>query len=275
MKIGLDIGGTKITAIRFDGGVVEKNRVETLSDQPLESILTQIKKAVESVWTDDVESIGVSCAGFFADDTLVAAHNLGELQGANIPDFLSQFSVPVVCENDANCFAFAEQQLGAAKDSKVCIGVIQGTGVGGGIIIDGKIFSGANGGAGEIGHFYNSDGHDWEDYISGTAFSKWYAEFGGQGSTFPADIWNEQSEAADKAREEFTSHTAMFLGGIINAFNPDCIVLGGGLANLPNNYYDIVWEKTKKFAIAHSYDVCSLKRFEISDDSGAIGACLL
>jgi predicted NBD/HSP70 family sugar kinase len=139
---------------------------------------------------------------------------------------------PLHIENDAKCFALAEHGHGAAKGTKNMIGVVIGTGVGSGIIIDNKVYRGSNGDAGEIGHQLIPGMGEWEDLISGPAVLKRHKARGGKEDKVSA-IWESRTPLARKTQEEMVAYIAMFIHNLQLIFEPEMIVLGGGVSCLP------------------------------------------
>lgn len=278
MKIGVDIGGTKILAIRVDDSrnILARHEQPTQADRDADDIISNIVSAVNSVWDENVNGVGISCAGYISQGTIHEVPNLPSFEGVNVLEKISsEISVPVHLENDANCFALAEYHLGAASDSQIMIGLIQGTGIGGGFVINGKLVRGASGGAGEIGMVRLMDTSKWEDHISGPAIMELYATNGGENASHPGEVWSEQSNAAEKTRNTLVEKMGLFLAGLLNFLNPDTIVLGGGVANLPDEYYQRIIQAAKPHTVFGALEACTIKRFSISDDAGALGATLL
>lgn len=277
MRIGVDVGGTKIEAVRVDdeGTIVAQKRVPTEAHRPAAEIVANITAAIRAVWSDGVRGIGVAVPGFTQNGLLVFAPNVPNLVGFALPGELSRlFSVPVDCENDANCFALAEHHLGAGKGTRHMVGVIFGTGVGGGVIVDGRLIRGASGAGGEIGHMRVLDGSSWEDHLSGPALKRKYMDLGGSDARpHPSEIWKSSEKAAVLARAHYLQCAGLFLASLINAFNPEAIVVGGGLSNLP--FYDDITAATKVSAIPQSFAACRILRHEIGDSAGSLGAAML
>jgi len=188
----------------------------------------------------------------------------------------------VSIENDANCFALAETKLGAAKNSHFVFGVIMGTGVGGGIIIDGKIHHGRTNIAGEWGHHcLHPDGNTCycgnkgcvETYISGPALEKKWSEMTGQNQSLPEIIKSPDNPNFSNWKESFLDDFGSSLANVIDILDPDMIVLGGGVSNvdfLYNEGKNAVYEKVFSDII----DTPIVKN-ELGDSAGVFGACML
>jgi len=185
-------------------------------------------------------------------------------------------------ENDANCFALAEAKLGAAKTHNTVFGVIMGTGVGGGLVIGGKIHVGRTNIAGEWGHHcIKPNGNDCycgrkgcvETYISGPALEKKWNELTNQNISVSDIVKNSQEEAYKTWKKEFLENFGLSLANVIDILDPDVIVLGGGLSNIPFLYDEgknLVYDNVFSDAV----DTPILKN-QLGDSAGVFGACIL
>ena len=192
-KIGIDLGGTKIEGVLVDEEfqVIERKRVPTNQNNGYESILNTIKDLVNELKNSETTSIGVCTPGALSKDSgLIKNSNTQCLIGKDLRNDLEKIlDQEISIENDANCFALAEARLGAAKNHDTVFGVIMGTGVGGGLVIDGKIHTGRTNIAGEWGHHcIKPNGNECycgrkgcvETYISGPALEKKWNELTNQ-----------------------------------------------------------------------------------------------
>ena len=188
----------------------------------------------------------------------------------------------ILMENDANCFAMAEAQLGAAKNYDVVFGIIMGTGVGGGIVINGKIHGGRSNIAGEWGHHiirpngnkcYCGKSGCVETYISGPALERRWKELTGKPQSLPTIIENLSTTKAKEWKAEFLENFAIGLANVINILDPDVVVLGGGLSNIPF-LYDEGKNLVYKNIFSDLADTPILKN-KLGDSAGVIGASLL
>ena len=236
MRIGIDLGGTKIEALALDdaGKEIARKRVPT----PQGDYAATVRAVADLVF--DLESkskpsatVGVGMPGAIslatglvknANSTCLIGHDLkGDLQKA--------LGREVRIANDANCFALSEAVDGAGRDARVVFGVILGTGVGGGIVVDGRVLTGPNAIAGEWGHnplplprgkdlplpdCYCGRKGCIETYLSGPAL-----------------------ERDGKSMERYEERLARALAGVINILDPDAIVLGGGISNVARLYANV------------------------------------
>ena len=240
LAIGIDMGGTKIYGILMDekGRILKHSRRTTEAHKSREKIIDNICEVIKRLKTKRVVGVGIGTPGFaMSNGGMTSVPNLKKLENFNLKKALEKRTrMKIFLENDANCFALAEHTFGAAKGAKNSIGVIIGTGVGTGIIINNQIYTGSGGGAGEIGHTYLSvDGKvkDVEDLISGPNIINRYQRISGKRAHTPRVILRKGDPAAKKAYNETVLYTGLFFANLINTFNPGVIVVGGGVSNIP------------------------------------------
>ena len=247
-KIGIDLGGTKIESILLDenNSIIKKKRIPTEKQKGynfiFNSIISQIKEM--SFNLKEETSIGIGINGTVMKKTGTITHSSTNcIIGSNLKyDLESKLDQKISMENDANCFAVAEANLGSGQGFTSVFGVIMGTGVGAGIVINGKLFSGKVGIAGEWGHHsINPNGKKCycgnvgcvDTYISGPSLElRWYELTGEQ---IPLElILNFSSNIHFKQwKSEFLENFAVGLSNVINIIDPDVIILGGGVSNIP------------------------------------------
>jgi predicted NBD/HSP70 family sugar kinase len=280
LVIGIDLGGSKVKGILMDeqGKVVNSIEKPSLADKSRKEIVANLLEVINYLRTDHVDAIGIATPGFvLPNNKMDCMPNLKQLEGFDLRDELErQTRLNVYVENDANCFALAEQKKGAAKGSKHVIGVIIGTGVGAGIIVHGRVYRGAIGGAGECGHtkiIVGGEVKEVEDLISGPNLVKKYEELSGKKAHSPAVILNKNDEAAEKVYHAFVFFTGLFFSNLINTFNPEVIVVGGGVSNL--SFYHDVKKIVNVYAHPALRKACQIKKNSLGDDSGVIGAAEL
>ena len=286
-KIGIDLGGSKIEGIHLDEkyNVVTRKRIPTNQEKGYESIINSIISLIQELKKDlDNVSIGICTPGAISKKTgLLKNSNTQCLIGKPIKEDIEKIlNHSISIENDANCFALAEATLGSAKDYDVVFGVIMGTGIGGGIIIDKKIYQGRTNIAGEWGHHtLIQNGNSCfcgkcgcvETYISGPALEKKWLEITGKYESMSKIITNLSSNEGKKWKNEFLENFGIALANVIDILDPDAIVLGGGLSNISFLYDEgqkIVYDKVFSDLI----DTPILKN-KLGDSAGVFGACLL
>ena len=248
-RIGVDLGGTKIEAITLDraGREVFRKRVPT----PREDYAGTISAVQHLVQQVGEGTVGIGIPGAESQATgLIKNANSTWLIGKPLrKDLEAALGRPVRLENDANCFALSEAVDGAGKGASLVFGVILGTGVGGGIVVDGKIIRGANAIAGEWGHnplpqpgeqdfplppCYCGRAGCIETYLSGPGLSRDHERRTGQ-RLKPEQIVS----LGDQSLESYMERLAKALASIINVLDPDVIVLGGGMSNVARLYTEV------------------------------------
>ena len=285
-KIGIDLGGTKIEGILLDDSlnVIQRTRIHTPKNN-YSKIIGEIFSLVNNLSKNINDyTIGVCTPGAISKKTgLLKNSNTKCLIGMPIKEDLEKkLEKKIVIENDANCFAMSEAIMGSAKNYSVVFGVIMGTGVGGGIIIDGKIHYGRTSIAGEWGHHtLNPNGNRCycgkkgcvETYISGPALEKRWEEISGEKESLPDIIKNPNSLQFGQWKHEFLDNFGTGLANVIDILDPDVIVLGGGLSNIDFLYSEgvpIVYQKV----FSDLVDTPILKN-TLGDSAGVFGAALL
>jgi fructokinase len=287
-KIGIDLGGTKIEGILLDDSfnVVERTRIPTQQEKGYKSIINSIVSLVKElkIKASDNVTIGVSAPGAISKKSgLIKNSNTQCLIGMPLKEDLKQaLDQEIAIENDANCFALAEATLGAAKNHNVVFGVIMGTGVGGGIVINGEIHKGRTYIAGEWGHHtLRINGNKCycgklgcvETYISGPALEKRWTELTGKTESLPSIIHNLDTEKGQQWKKEFLENFGIGLANVIDILDPDVIVLGGGISNISFLYdegRDAIYDKV----FSDLVETPILKN-QLGDSAGVFGASLL
>jgi predicted NBD/HSP70 family sugar kinase len=285
--IGLDVGGTKIEGALFNEKLkaIKKYRKRTEAKKGRNVVLKNILEVINKLKTKKVIGVGLAMpAHERRNGKMTSINNIPCLTNFNLGSYIKKkVRTKVMIENDANCFALAEQRLGAAKGAKNIIGVIIGTGLGAGLIINNKLYTGADGGAGEIGHtIIDSRGikctcgkiGDFESWCAGPNIVRHYKKFGGRiTSPDPKKIFYSKEKAAKKVMQQTYKKLGIGLGNIVNVLNPEMIVLGGGVSNLP--FYDEIRKTVKKSACPSLAKNVKIVKNELGDSSGAIGAVIL
>jgi fructokinase len=295
MRIGIDVGGTKIEGIvlRDDGSVGFRQRVPTPRHRYGETMaaIVQLVHQFEHE-AGEACSVGVGIPGTVSPATgLVKNANSVWLNGQDLQgDLTRTLGREVRLANDANCFALSEATDGAGAGAPVVFGVIIGTGTGGGIVVDGRILTGPNGVSGEWGHnpLPWPQPEEWpgracycgrsgciETFLSGPGLS---ADFeAGTGERCTSEMIAERAAAGDAAAElallRYEGRLARALATIINVLDPSVIVLGGGLSNLAR-LYEHVPQQWSRWVFSDRVDT-KLTPPRYGDASGVRGAAWL
>ncbi len=287
-KIGIDLGGTKIEGILLDEkyNTIQRKRIETHQENGYDSIVKSIISLINElkVKTEEETSFGICTPGVIdANSGLVKNSNTLCLIGMPLKtDIEKALGSQIIMENDANCFALAESLLGSAKGYDVVFGVIMGTGVGGGIVINGTLHKGKTNIAGEWGHHtLRPDGNECycgkqgcvETYISGPALEKRWLELTGKKEPLQSIVQDLSDEKAKQWKEEFLENFGTSLANVIDILDPEVIVLGGGASNIPF-LYDQGKKSVYDKVFSDSIETPILKN-SLGDSAGVFGACLL
>ena len=258
MRLGIDIGGTKIEAAALDasGAILRRHRLPTPAGD-YAAILAAVKALVDDAEAalGRAESVGIGIPGALAPSNgLVKNANSTCLIGRPFDrDVAETLGRPVRVANDANCFALSEAVDGAAQGARVVFGVILGTGVGGGIVVDGRVLDGPNAIAGEWGHSplpwprdderlgaacYCGKHGCTETFLSGAGLGRAYSAITGRhdDAIAIAARANAGETAAEAALRRYVDRLARSLATVINLLDPDIIVLGGGLGQIAELY---------------------------------------
>jgi glucokinase len=306
LTIGIDVGGTKIAAgvVDPDGTIGARTHRDTPADSVDATAAAICDAAAELIAEHEVEAVGIGAAGFVSSDrsTVLFAPNLAwrnEPLGARVAEVLK---VPVVVENDANAAAWGEFAFGAARDVEHMVCITVGTGIGGGVVIDGELLRGANGVAAELGHMrVVPGGHRCgcgargciEQYASGSALvreGRAQAESGSLaaaqmlsvcGISDPAELTGpmitKAAAGGDPCAVELLDDLGRWLGealaSIATLFDPSTIVIGGGVSaakELLLRSATVAFEKNLPAKANRPHPKFGLA--ELGNDAGIIGA---
>jgi len=286
--IGVDLGGTKLLAgVVDDRGQVERRREYPTPTASQDELLAGLDAAIEELLTDDIAGLG------FGLPSPIDQKAGRALQAVNIPldesvDFRGRmrerFGLPVGIENDANAAAYAEFRFGAARDVETMVMLTLGTGCGGGAVVDGKLFRGWA----EFGHMVivhdgipcqgtcTGRGH-LEPYVTGVAATKLaQAEFGPAVDAHRlVRLANEGEQRAVEILDGIGRHLGSGIGTLVNIFNPELVVIGGGFAAAGDFVLEPAREVMRREALARVGYRIPIVRAELGTAAGLIGAGLV
>ena len=303
LTIGIDIGGTKISAgvVDSSGNLIDSSRCSTPLEGGKELVSSVIGLIKESNKKHEIKGIGISIAALISSDygTIVGAPNIANLSKLNFANEIKEeFKLPIIIENDANAAMWAEFKFGSAKGLNPVMFLIIGTGVGGGLVIDGKLFKGANGIGAEFGHMCvvpngllcgcGSKGCI-EQYASGGALIRYANEallanpdkseevlsFGegklsGTALTKAAKAGNELALAAFSKQADWLGLACASYSSIID---PQAIIIGGGVVDAGELFLAPVRAAMRKYMpFAESHVPPKIIAAKFGNDAGLIGA---
>lgn len=290
---GVDVGGTKIEVCALDPSKLDKpiirSRVPTEQtkgyDHIVKTIANTVHNAAKEIGKPNPSHIGIGTPGAIEPTTgLLKNSNTLCLIGKPLKDDLeAALQASVVMSNDANCFALAEATLGAARGYKTSFGVIMGTGVGGGIVIEGKVIDGANGIAGEWGHIvldpygpacYCGQRGCVETFLSGPAIERQHTERTGEQRKLReiAELYDTDTQCK-RTIGEMCANFGRALAFVVNTLDPHAIILGGGAGQVPQ-LHTIGLDHLKAHAFTKIF-ATKLLAPELGDSAGVFGAAML
>lgn len=293
MRIGVDVGGTKIEGILLDGSDERLRRRVATPQGDYDATVAVISQMVHALDPTGEATVGLGTPGSVSPRT-------GRMRNANsvvlngrtfVSDVEASVGRPVRSANDADCLALSEAVDGAGAGVSSVFAVILGTGVGGGLVIDRRLITGRNGIAGEWGHNslpWPTDDEAgarpcWcglsgciERWLSGDGLAATYREIGGidvEGGMAVAARIDAAEPAALKALERYSDQLARGLASVVNIVDPDVIVLGGGVSNI-GALYDLVGSRLGEYVFSDAVDTPVVAAAH-GDSSGVRGAAWL
>src|SRR5687767_8248690 len=312
--IGVDLGGTKISAgaLSEDGTEAHGIRsIATQSDIGAEGVVDRIISIIEGVMQDTIKETGATRKDFLGiglgapgpldreKGIVVVAPNLGWRDFPLRDRVTSRLGLPATLDNDANCATVGEWWLGAARGGRNVIGVTIGTGIGGGLIINGELYHGASDVAGEIGHTtIDLNGRHCkcgnygclEAYASGPAIATRAREalvredtasmlpsmVDGQLDRITAETVYDASKRGDGLANEIVRDTARYLGAglatLLNVINPDTVVIAGGVIRAGDTILNPLRTEVRRRAFRPAVEACRIVPAELPGTAGVVGA---
>lgn len=308
-KIGIDIGGMSIKAGIVDDGkiidrLVKETDIKGSLDKLVEDITYLVNELVNknNINIEQVETIGIGFPGIVTNDGAVTCVNLGLKNALIVPKLNENFkNIKVKVGNDANVAALAEYTYGSMKGYDTGVMITLGTGVGGGVVINGKLITGANGVGAEIGHMMiSSNYYDcncgnngcFETFCSATSIIKYAQKVLAENretiirdmcqddinnitAKMVFDAYREKDKVAVEVIKRFKKYLAIGLGNIVNFIDPGVIAIGGGLSNASDILLDGLVEDIKKYLVYKETNIGDIVIAKFKNDSGILGASAL
>ena len=311
--IGVDMGGTKILSAVIDaeGNILGTAKVSTKAGRGAVAVIDRIanciQKAVDKSGVDaaSIQAVGIGAPGPLdpATGVVIFAPNLGWRDVPLKTELEARTGFPTFVDNDVNVGTLGEHVFGAGRGIQNVVGIFVGTGIGGGIILQGELFHGASKTAGEIGHIIVKAGGPrcgcgtrgcLEAIASRTAMTKQFRKAilkkgkksvlseltGGDLSAIRSGVLAKAVRLNDaltlKVLKKVTKYLGIGIGSIVNFLNPEMIVLGGGVVEaLDDTFLDGIRAATKKYSLPNTLDGVQIVRAELGDNSGILGAAAL
>jgi glucokinase len=285
---GIDLGGTNCKIGIFDpqGQLLKSWKISSKNfvqpEDVVPAIATELKRFEEF---KDLKAIGVGVPGLIdSNGIIIESPNFPVWKNLKLKELLEgEFHLPIAVENDANLFSVGEGFAGAAKEFESYIGITLGTGVGGGIVLNGKIFRGAKGMAGEIGHTVIHPSGPLcgcgkkgclEAYSSGTAIKREMQKATGL-ELEPMEIYGlakKGDKAAVKVFEKASYHLGIGISNIVNILDIPAVIIGGGVSEA----WDLIINPLKKGFKEHTFqihfDTVEIRKSQLGDLAGIYGA---
>jgi glucokinase len=249
LTYGVDLGGTNVRA-----GLVQNGKITALHTRKVSSrakqevVIDEVCETIAPVLPPGVQGIGIGVPSLVDHGVVCSVNNIPSWRAVPLQKILKRhFGVPVFVNNDANCFALGELHFGVGRGYQNLVGLIIGTGLGAGVVINGRLYSGSNGGADEIGAI-PYQGKNFEHYCSGRFFQR---EFGLDGATLQqrAGSGDRKAQAMLAA---FGDDFASVIMALLYAYDPEIIVLGGSVSKAYPYYEKRMREKLKGFHFQNS-----------------------
>lgn len=288
---GVDLGGTKVEAVVLEDPrrplPLARVRISTEREKGYRHILGQIKLLIDKVAQDHSlphpTKIGFGTPGSCDPMSgLMRNSNTTCINDQPLPaDLADLLNCQVEVQNDANCFALAESMMGSARGCRVVFGTIFGTGVGGGVVVDGKALIGRHGIAGEWGHTVIEPAGDpcycgksgcLETLVSGPSLERFHFQTTGERAGL-AEIMKRGGTDAKAIEDRLIRYISEALGSVINLLDPDAVVLGGGVGQIPC----LVQRLPNELGtwVVHNHPSTPILLPELGDSAGVFGAALL
>jgi len=310
LYLGIDVGGTNIKAGLVDkaGNIVHKDSIKTSVDKGSQAVVADIVGIAKSlIFGNGLSYAGIGAVGMgipgsiYSNEGLVIdSYNIGFSMVPIVELFTQEVPLPTVIDNDANAAALGEAVFANKEGYKYIVLITLGTGVGGGVVIDGKIYSGNKGVGAEVGHMsVMMDGRVcncgnigcWEQYASATALiadtkakiaecpNSKLAEIAKRDGKITARTAFEARRSGDKAGaeviEDYVKYVGTGLGNLANIFRPEVILIGGGVSNEGEYFIDMLQEYTNRCLYSAKAAAVKVKRAKLLNDAGILGAAAL
>ena len=310
-RIGIDVGGTniKIALVSSKGEILYSNTIPTRAEMGYVYTVSNIKQAIVDLMSEtkssknNIEAIGFGFPGQidYKKGVVRLSTNIPGWNGVEIADIIkTEFGIPAFIDNDVRCATLGELKYGAGKGAENLVCITVGTGIGSGLVLNGKLVRGASNAAGEIGHIKLSM-HDGplcgcgdfgcfeayasgpsivamaEDYIRGGKSTK-YREMASSAEITPHVVAEAAKQGDPVAIQIFTQigqYLGIGLSSVVNLLNPEKIIIGGGIAAAGDLLFNPIRETIDKRAMKISKEAVVIVPAELGNTAGVIGASLL
>lgn len=306
MRIGIDLGGTNIAAALLDEhmNILCRMSVPTRSERPYQEVIQDMGSLVQglmrmgNISADKIHAVGIGSPGTPEKETgnILFSNNLGWHNVPLLQELEKYVKAPMKVDNDANCAALGEFLAGAAKGCSSAVMITLGTGVGGGIILDGEVYDGVNHAGAEIGHIVICSGGEpctcgrrgcWEAYASATALIRMGSEAAKEnpGSLLAAEAKldglaifqaaEKGDRAAQQVVDKYLFYVAEGITNVVNIFQPEAVVIGGGICGQGEKILKPIRKQVAESVFCKQVSVPQIVTAQLGNDAGIIGAAFL
>lgn len=300
--LGIDIGGTNLRGaiVTNDGTIAKKKDIPSEAKKGINKLIDNLANFIDQFEKNEPDAIGIGVAGIINKKTgiLTQAPNIAKVNNFPIQKKLTQklkSKIPLILENDSNSAAFGEYLLGAGREANSFVMLTLGTGLGGGIIINGEIWRGEDGMAGEIGHIIvNPDGPKCscgnsgclESYVSGEALKRMVKEDPELKKTLkdvPKDdipqalmkLANDGDQKAITTWNQFGKWLGIGITSLTNLLNIDMAIIGGGISNAWHLFINETESEIQKRGLRGPIERLKVRKSILGDDAGILGVSYL
>ncbi len=259
--LGIDLGGTKTLMARYDAQSLKFQRIEkfpTHAHKAFDHVREDLMGQIEELRADDTAAIGIGIPGLIDHPTrkIITMPNIPGAEGFDLGTFITDRTrLPIIVENDVHCFTLGEALFGAGQGHRVVVGVTLGTGVGGGVVVDGKIFEGAHGFAAEVGHMLLMPGlppyaaedkrGEVEQFLSGSALRRRCSQ-----AQEPHELLS--GETCSFLHPDIYREIAWFVTNLTYAYDPSIIIFGGGVGRSLVSHLPAIEQEVRRWILPHT-----------------------
>jgi glucokinase len=271
--VGVDLGGTQVRVGKVRGGALERHRAVRISGQEsAQVVLDEVCAAIDAVFDDEVRGIGCGVPSVvdLESGVVYTVENIPSWREVPLKAALeNRYRVPAYVNNDANAFAVGELYFGRGRGRRHMVGITLGTGLGAGVVVDGRLYSGSNCGAGELGAIPYRE-QTIEYYCSGAFFQR--------RASVAGDLLFERAAQGDveaaRLYDEFGFELGHAVMVALYAFDPELIVLGGSISRAFDLFAPGMHRRLREFAYPHALERLEIARSEL-ENAAVLGAAAL
>ncbi len=266
--IAIDIGGTNVRVSLVKDKKILKY-IKKPTPKTTQEIIKELFSLIDSLIDKDVKGIGIGCPGPLKNGVIQSPPNL-PFRNFNLKKTIQdKYKIKTIVDNDAKCVALAEYNYGFKKKDFIVLTI--GTGIGGGIFINGKLYRGSSGYGGELGHIIIDNGKTFEEFAASKNLKKLtYEAFGKE--MLIKELFKIKNNKAKKILDELSEYIGQGIGSLINIFDPEIVVISGGIKENGPAFLNMIRKKAGKYSILPKKTRIEWIKL---DHPGTLGASLL